>query len=114
MRKSLVVFYTLAVFWMAITFIFTKDIVSALRFFGTAMIPLVAIAGLKWGVLKGDREQKIGVPLVAILLLAFAYWLSTGVSIQLFGYNLSGLELGLAGGFVGLVGVPLSWADSSN
>jgi len=113
MRKAMVMFYTLAIFGMAIAFMFTKDIVSAFSFFGTAMIPLVAVAGLKWGVLRGDSEQKIGVPLVAILLLAFAYWLSTGVSIQIFGYNLNGLVLGIAGSFVGLVGIPLSWAASS-
>jgi hypothetical protein len=102
--------YTAIIFPAGIVFIFTEGILFAIRFVGTAMLPCIAMAGLKWGVLMGDRQQKIGVPLVAVLLLAFSYWLSNGVSIQIFGHHLSGFVLALIGAFIGLTGIPLSWA----
>jgi hypothetical protein len=108
----MIMLYTLAVFGIGTAIIFTGGFVFALCFVGTAMIPCIAVAGMKWGLLRGDRQQRIGVPLVAIMLLIFVYWLSTGVSIQVMGYHLSGLTLALIGGFVGLVGIPLSWGGS--
>jgi len=75
------------------------------------MIPCIATVGMKWGILLGDRQQKVAVPLVTLLLLAFAYWLSRSVSLQVFGYRLSGLVVVMIGAFVGLVGVPLSWGQ---
>jgi hypothetical protein len=108
-----IILYTLAVFGVGIAFIFTNGIVFALCFLGTTMVPCIAVAGMKWGFLRGDKQQKVGVPLVAIALLGFAYWLSTGVSIQVMGHHLSGLALGLIGAFIGLVGVPLSWGGST-
>jgi hypothetical protein len=105
----MVVLYTLAIFGMGVALIFTSGIVFVLYFVGTAMIPCVAVTGLKWGILRGDRQQRIGVPLVAVLLLAFGYWLSSDLSIFIFGHHLSGFALFLIGAFIGLVGVPLSW-----
>jgi hypothetical protein len=106
-----IVLYTLAIFGVAIAFIFINGVVFALYFLGTAMVPCIAVAGMKWGLLRGDKQQRVGVPLVAIALLVFAYWLSTGVSIQIMGHQVSGLALGLIGALIGLVGVPLSWGD---
>ncbi len=106
--------YFLAILGIAVVFVFKNGVAFALSFLGTAIIPCVAIAGMKWGLMKGDRQQRIGVPIVALLLLAFAYWLSTGVSVQVFGHNLSGLTLGIIGSVIGLIGIPLSWADTSS
>jgi hypothetical protein len=107
-----VVAYTLIVVGITIAFIFQNGLVFALCFLGTAMIPCIAVAGMKWGILMGDRQQKIGVPLVALALLGFAYWLSSAVSIQIGGTQLSGLVVGLIGAFIGLFGVPLSWGGT--
>ncbi len=61
----------------------------------------------------GDSQQKIGVPLLAVCLLLFAYWISGDVFITIVSTEISGFTLGLIGAFVGLVGVPLSWAGST-
>jgi hypothetical protein len=94
---------------VAIVFAFKIGFVFALCFFGTVAIPCVAVAGARWGVLAGDKQQKIGVPIVGLLLLAFAYWLSTYVSVKVFGVRVSGLILLIISGVIGLIGVPLSW-----
>jgi len=109
----MVALFTLAVFGIGISFIFTTGLLFGICFIGAAMVPCIAIAGMKWGILRGDRQQRIGVPLVATLLLAFAYWLSTGVSVHIMGHHLSGLALALIGAFIGLVGVPVSWGGSA-
>lgn len=51
---------------------------------------LVAGGGLKASLLWGDKAQKIGGSVVALLLVALAQWLSNGFSVQVFGYHLSG------------------------
>ena len=110
----MIVPYQLVIFGLGIGFIFTNGIVFALYFVGTTTIPCIAVAGIKWGIFRGDRQERIGVPLVGILLLAFAYWLSTRVSILILGHHLSGLALALIGAFIGLIGVPLSWGGSAS
>lgn len=107
----MVIFYALAVFGVAIASIFTNGLVFALLFVGTSMLPCLAVATAKWSILKGDSQQKIVIPVISVFLLALAYWLSNGVWIQLFGYHLNGMTIGLMGALVGLLGVPLSWAD---
>jgi hypothetical protein len=94
---------------VAIVFAFKIGLVFALCFFGTVTVPCVAVAGARWGVLAGDKHQKIGVPIVGLLLLAFAYWLSTYVSVHVFGVQVSGLILVIISGVIGLIGVPLAW-----
>jgi hypothetical protein len=51
---------------------------------------LVAGGGLKASLWWGDKAQKIGGSVVAVLLAALAQWLSSGFSVQLFGQPLSG------------------------
>lgn len=51
---------------------------------------LVAGGGLKASFWWGDKAQKIGGSVVAVLLAALAQWLSSGFSVQLFGQPLSG------------------------
>jgi hypothetical protein len=51
---------------------------------------LVAGGGLKASLWWGDKAQKIGGSVVAVLLAALAQWLSSGFSVQLFGQSLSG------------------------
>ena len=105
----------MAVFWfmiivpVAIVFAFKNGLGFALCFFGTAAVPCIAVAGGRWGLLAGDPQQKIGVPIVALLLLAFAYWLSSHVSVTAFGVQISGLTLLIISCIIGLLGVPLSW-----
>jgi hypothetical protein len=56
----------------------------------TSLLFLVAGGGLKASLWWGDKAQKIGGAVVAVLLAAFAQWLASGFSVQLFGHPLSG------------------------
>jgi hypothetical protein len=94
---------------VAAVFVFKIGLVFALCFLGTAWLPCIAVAGARWGLLAGDRGQKIGVPIVALMLLAFAYWLSTYVSVTAFAVHISGLTLLIISCVIGLIGVPLAW-----
>lgn len=107
-------YYFLAIFFSAIGFAFSNGIVFALSFLGAAYLPCVAIAGAKWGILMGDSQQKIIVPIIGFVLLALAYWLSTNINIHLLGFTLSGFGLAIISGLIGLVGVPTSWGGSSS
>jgi Na+/phosphate symporter len=104
----LVGFYILIIFGAAIGFAFSNGILFALSFLGTALLPCFAVGTIKWGIMLGDKQQKIGVPLAGLVLLALAYWLSGRVSLQLVGYHVSGLGLLLFSSLVGLA-VPLAW-----
>jgi hypothetical protein len=84
-------------------------VLVGLSAFGASFLAVVAAGGLKFGLFLGDRAQKIGVPIVAVLLLTFAYWLSGGFSVHLFGVALSGEAWAIIGGLVGLVCVPADW-----
>jgi|SRR5215467_2326874 len=68
-------------------------VVVGLSAFGGSFVAVVSAGGLKFGLFWGDRAQKIGIPIIAVLLLTFAYWLSGGFSAQLFGVTLSGERL---------------------
>jgi hypothetical protein len=57
---------------------------------GTSALFLVAGGGLKASLWWGDRTQKFGGLFVALVLAAVAQWLSSGFSVRLFGYSLSG------------------------
>jgi len=98
---------------IAIVLAFKNGPTFALCFFGTTAIPCVAVAGAKWGLVAGDAQQKIGVPVIALILLAFAFWLSTYVSVTAFGIEISGLVLMAIGGVIGLAGVPLAWGGQA-
>ncbi len=97
---------------IAITGAMKAGVLVGLSAFGASFIAVVAAGGLKFGLLWGDRAQKIGVPIVAMLLLTFAYWLSGGFSAQLFGVALSGEAWAIIGGLVGLVCVNRDMAVS--
>jgi hypothetical protein len=62
----------------------------ALYVITTSSLFLVAGGGLKASLWWGDKGQKVGGSIVAFLLVGLAQWLSTGFSVQLFGYHLSG------------------------
>lgn len=89
---------------------FRTALFFALTFLGTTTIPLIAVVGIKWAILTGDRQQKIGVPIIVLALLAFAYWLSIGVTIQAFDYNVSGLALLIISAGLGLISAPAALA----
>lgn len=104
----MVVYYTLAVFGVAFAFVFSNGILFALSFLAVALLPCWAVGAAKCGIMAGDKQQRIGVPLVALLPLAFAYWLSGGVELHAFGYPVSGLALLIVSCLLGLT-VPLRW-----
>jgi hypothetical protein len=56
----------------------------------TISLFLVAGGGLKASLWWGDKSQKIAGPIVAVLLVALAHWLSGGFAVHLFGYFRSG------------------------
>jgi hypothetical protein len=88
---------------IAITGAIKAGVLVGLSAFGASYLAVVAAGGLKFGLFWGDSAQKIGVPIVAVLLLAFAYWLSGGFAAQLFGVALSGEAWAIIGGLVGFV-----------
>lgn len=45
----MVIFYTLAVSGIGIGFIFANGLIFALCYYGAAMLPCIAVAGMKWG-----------------------------------------------------------------
>jgi hypothetical protein len=55
--------------------------------------------------LFGNDQQRFGVPIVAVILLAFAYWLSTNVLLKLYGYDTDGFTLLAISAVIGLLGV---------
>lgn len=63
----------------------------------TSSLCLAAGGGWKVSLLSGDRSQKIGGSVVAALIVALAQWLSSGVSVRLFGHALSGAAWGWIG-----------------
>jgi hypothetical protein len=58
---------------------------------------LVAGGGLRASLWWGDKAQRIGGTIVAVLLVVLAQWLSRGFSVQLFGHYLSGQLWGWIG-----------------
>jgi len=110
--RKMVRYWFLAAAAAAIVLIFKNGMAFALCFLGVAAIPCVAIAGAKWGLASGDTQQKFGVPLVAALLLGFSYWLSTSVSLRLFGFDINGLTIGIISAAIGLIRVPASWGGA--
>jgi len=106
-------YYFLAVLGVATAFIFSNGILFALKFVAVAMIPCCAVGAMKWGVIAGDKQQKIGVPLVGLILLAFPYWLSSDVWLSAFGHYISGLALFGISAVIGIIGLPLAWGGTA-
>jgi hypothetical protein len=63
---------------------------TALAIAVASMLSLVAGGGLKAALRWGDKTQKIGGFVVAILIFALAQWLATNFSVWLFGSHLGG------------------------
>jgi hypothetical protein len=61
----------------------------------TSLLYLVGGGGLKASLWWGDKTQKIGGSIFAVVLVCLAQWLSSGFSVHLFGYPLSGAALGV-------------------
>jgi hypothetical protein len=109
----LIYVYVIASVVLTVGMVFRGDIWNALCLGGTSLLSLVAAGGLKFGILWGDKAQKIGVLLVAFALLVLAYWLSSGFSVEVFGYQVSGLMWGAAGASIGLLCVDRRMASQS-
>jgi hypothetical protein len=63
----------------------------------TSSLFLMAGGGWKASLLWGEKAQKIGGSVVALLIVALAQWLSSGFSVHLFGHALSGATWGWIG-----------------
>jgi hypothetical protein len=61
----------------------------AMHAFGASFLALVAGGGLRAS-LHGDKTQKIGGGIIAILLLLLALWIAEGFSVTLFGIGIPG------------------------
>jgi len=108
------VYFFIAICALSILAAFKIGLLSALGFFGTTAIPVIAMPAIKWGLLRGkELRHKIGSPVFGAILLCFAYWLSTGASLELFGLHFNGILLFAISCVVGLVGAPMSWAEES-
>jgi len=105
--------WVLVTFVVAVVFAFKNSLGFALIFLGTCWLPCFVVGTGKWGLLRGDRSQKIAVPLIAAVILAFAYWLSTMVEVQFSGYLISGLMIWIASALIGLT-APLSMGPKFN
>ena len=71
--------------------------------FAASSLGVTAGGGLKFGLLWGDKQQRIGVPVVAILLIALVLWLGSGFSVTMFGRIIGGEIWGIIGVVIGLV-----------
>ena len=101
----MVAFWFLAVTAVTLVFIFRGSFTFALCFLGTAILPTVAVGAFTWVHLFGDNQQKFGVPIIAVILLGFSYWLSTNVSLEFYGYHIDGFTVLAIGAAIGLLGV---------
>ncbi len=108
----IITIYLLLSVAIAITGAMKAGVLVGLSAFGASFLAVIAAGGLKLGLFWGDRAQRIGVPIVAVLLLTFAYWLSSGFSAQLFGVALSGEAWTIIVGLVGFVCVNRGMAVS--
>lgn len=63
----------------------------------TSSLFLMAGGGWKASLLWGEKAQKIGGSVVALLIVSLAQWLSSGFSVHLFGRALSGAAWGWVG-----------------
>jgi hypothetical protein len=103
-------YYFIAIFSLTLVFAFKNGILFALSFLGTTTLPAISITAMRWAIARGNRAQKIGVPIFGALLVAFAYWLSLGVSGDAFGLHVSGQVLLVISGVVGFF-LPLALAE---
>jgi hypothetical protein len=101
----MVAFWFVAVTALSLVFIVRDGITFALCFLGTVILPTVAVGAFTWVQMFGDNQQKFGIPIIAVILLGFAYWLSTNVSLGLYGYNVDGFILLAISATIGLLGV---------
>lgn len=99
--------WVLVTFTVAAVFAFQNSIGFAVTFLGTCWLPCFVVGTAKWGLMRGDRSQKVVVPIIAAVVLAFAYWLSTKVEVHISGYLISGFVLWIVSALIGLT-VPLS------
>ena len=76
--------WVLVTFTVAAVFAFQNSIGFAVTFLGTCWLPCFVVGTAKWGLMRGDRSQKVVVPIIAAVVLAFAYWLSTKVEVPYF------------------------------
>lgn len=77
---------------------------AAIGIVATAFLVLAAAGGLKHGLLWApDNRQRISSPLIATALFGFAYWLSTGFSVNTFAKEIAGPLWASLGALVGLV-----------
>jgi hypothetical protein len=106
------VLWTLATLVIALVFVFQNGLGFALSFLGTCWLPCFSIGTVKWGILRGDKQQKTGIPIVGFLILGLAYWLSTGVEIHVFDHLIGGFTLWIISGLIGLT-VPLGMGEPS-
>jgi TPR repeat protein len=109
--------YLIASIVLTFSALFRAEIQGALCLFGTSFVSLIAAGGLKFGLLRGDKAQRIGVRLVALVLFALACWLSSGLSVQVLGYSLSGIMWGAIGAIIGIISIdqrttPNRWPGS--
>lgn len=95
-------FYQILSLVVVISIVLKGEFVRALCAVGTVELSVMAGGGMKWAFFHGSKDQKIVCPIIAILLIAVAQWLSTSFSVHFFGIHLSGAEwgwIGLAIGF---------------
>ena len=92
-----ILIYVWFTFFIAISAVYNAGWAAGFYAFATSLIFIVVGASVKASVWWGDRAQKIGSPIVALLPLALAQWLSSGFSAQMFGYHLTGSLWGWIG-----------------
>jgi hypothetical protein len=95
--------YLIASILLAGSALFKVGWVPALCTAAASMLALTAGGGLKASIRWGDKAQKIGGSVVAILIVGLAQWLSTGFSVWLFGDHIGGDVWCWIGFAVGLI-----------
>ena len=101
----MVAIWFLTVTAVTLIVIFRDGFAIALCFLGTTILPTVAVGAFTWAQMFGDNQQRFGSPVIGVILLGFAYWLSTNVSLELYGYHVNGFALFAISAAIGLFGV---------
>ena len=102
--------YTVLSFVLSIATIFHTGIVAGLCLFAVSIISLTATGIIKYSIVTGNKQQKLLFPIIAIIFLAFGYWLSKGLSVHLIFGQVSGLTWEIIGAMIGMF-IPALWVD---
>lgn len=101
------ILWTAVVISASLALAFTRGFTASLELLGACLLPVFAVGGTKWSLIRGDTAQRIGGPAIGMLIFVLGYWIAGTFSIRIFGAAYGGHMLAVAGAIIGLT-VPLA------